>query len=799
METAFWIVVAIVIVWWFHHRAEKARKRAEEQHARKTALLRDATIIFDQERPDSFGKNRSNLASREGDRATVAPAGVPQLDMHASSSSRTTMQRRVADNRAQPRWVPQGDPISLGGVTIPDGMIYVGKDSNRYNSRRELIDPNLPVSPCPSLSRAPSLSYWPTYAYLDPEARGAYLRWLAEGRRAPDIDIGYVFLFFYGLERRLFLDKAVDEAPALIAEVERLRELYADNHSFRRYSQLFLEMARLMAGDTLGASPPALSPDWTGEVPLAVRLVIGKKLADGKSLAGDWMLAWYLGHEETRLRTPAQRCFDEFKTLFQLRFAEAYPEGMKVKPPQGKLKLEYLPASGDYQVSISLDGMNVPDISRLKAPVRKAAEIAESCMTDLDSYSRLLGREPEAVGSLKALALLPEDLRGLVDSREVDELKHWLEDLTANRPAVISIDNLLARLDLAQPPLDKVGKPLARSLAQSLRLLGYGIDPDVDIGGSAPRPSEPVVIYRLPPEPPPEGAFSDAYGSAAAVVALTALVIHADDQVTRDEEDHLLRLVEDNLHLCQAERAHLQAHALRLLEAPPSLAQMRTRLKQASKTEREYLARFALAVAAADGHVAPAEIKLLENIYKHLDLDRDQLYGDVHALGGQRPDEPVVVRPADAGPADHAIPPPPAEKPEAQGGVTLDMRHVEKVRGDTHEVSALLSDIFSADEPEPEPEPEPEVTSAAEEERTGHAGFDGLDRRHASLLTCLLDRDDWPRDDFERLCRDFDLLPDGAMEALNEWAFDAFDDPILEDEDPITLNRHLLSPQDATP
>jgi hypothetical protein len=36
-------------------------------------------------------------------------------------------------------------------------------------------------------------------------------------------------------------------------------------------------------------------------------------------------------------------------------------------------------------------------------------------------------------------------------------------------------------------------------------------------------------------------------------------------------------------------------------------------------------------------------------------------------------------------------------------------------------------------------------------------------------------------------------MPDGALEAINEWAFEQFDEPLIEDDEPLTLNVSLLS------
>ena len=49
------------------------------------------------------------------------------------------------------------------------------------------------------------MTYWPSYSEISSAARTAYVDWLASGRR-PGAHIGYVFLFFYGIERRVLVD-----------------------------------------------------------------------------------------------------------------------------------------------------------------------------------------------------------------------------------------------------------------------------------------------------------------------------------------------------------------------------------------------------------------------------------------------------------------------------------------------------------------------------------------------------------------------------------------------------------------
>jgi len=75
----------------------------------------------------------------------------------------------------------------------------------------------------------PDPSYFPRYDGMTPQQRRKYLGWLTNVDR--NIYIGYVFVFYYGLERHLFFGR-VDEAFDMVL---RLRRSNA-NRSFAHYS-----------------------------------------------------------------------------------------------------------------------------------------------------------------------------------------------------------------------------------------------------------------------------------------------------------------------------------------------------------------------------------------------------------------------------------------------------------------------------------------------------------------------------------------------------------------------------------
>jgi len=87
----------------------------------------------------------------------------------------------------------------------------------------------------------------------------------------------------------------------------------------------------------------------------------------------------------------------------------------------------------------------------------------------------------------------------------------------------------------------------------------------------------------------------------------------------------------------------------------------------------------------------------------------------------------------------------------------------------------------------PEAEPAPMAAPGAPD-----GGFDGLDARLAGLMRALAGRPEWPRDAFDRLARERGLMPGAAMEDLNAWSFDRFDDPLVEEGDPVLVNVGLI-------
>lgn len=119
------------------------------------------------------------------------------------------------------------------------------------------------------------------------------------------------------------------------------------------------------------------------------------------------------------------------------------------------------------------------------------------------------------------------------------------------------------------------------------------------------------------------------------------------------------------------------------------------------------------------------------------------------------------------------IPPVPAP-PELDSEVGLDAKLVASVIADTEHVSSVLGDIFHGEEPEDNQE---ETLEDA-----GDAFFSGLDTQHAAFLGKLLMQAHWKEAELETLAKQFQLMWEGALETVNDWSFQRFDDPLLIEE-----------------
>ncbi|MCD0452973.1 TerB N-terminal domain-containing protein [Actinocorallia sp. API 0066] len=689
----------------------------------------------------------------------------------------------VHPRAARVSWTVTPHPVDVAGYRVPGEMLYWGQDLADASGRAvepALVDPWLPVDWRDPDWHGETLPYWPSYSELAPRARAAYLAWLASGRAHPAAPIGYVFLFFYGLERRLLHDllRTPDafaaELSVIAREIDRLLAIYGGNASFDRYARAFrqtLLLLHLSRFDLTVSAPPAPDPV---HVPAALRLGLSGFATAKLPVPAPWALAWVRSRIDHAPRTPATRCATELDALFAVRYRERFGDGLVLRPRAKDLKAEYHPASPGFRLTLTIPLPGRPDVFDHAVPLRKITTLVEECTDALDPYSRFLGRNPDGQGSVSAVALLPADLAHDGHGEAADLLSWASSYLGGMSMVTVPAEQLVSHLAKARAGEQPAKKDLV-DVARVLDRAGVGMEPDPRMGGPV-QPTGRIVLFRA--EGPPLTAPSEPYRSATLLLHLGTAMSAADGSVSVEEKALLVGHLEKALDLSPGERTRLRAHLRWLLTTEPKLTGLTKRVSALDDAQKERVAGFLAAIAAADGVIDPAEVKLLKRIRKMLALDPEGVHASLHAAAVAPPPaaEPVPVRAAEPV-VTHPIP---AQAPP-DGPIHLDPALLEARLAEAAQVAALLGSVFGADEEPPAPPVTPQEPPLA-----------GLDAAHSHLLRVLAGRAEISRADWAALAAEARVMPDGALDRLNEAAIEHTGEPVAEGDDPIEINTYAM-------
>lgn len=669
--------------------------------------------------------------------------------------------------KSDSRWIPVDEQIEVAGYLITGGLIYVGSNLRAVNGELDpsLVNERKPVSSKKGNFTENLPNYWPSYSEISPEARSAYLRWLTEGRNHPQAAIGYVFLYFYGLERRVLVDvendvTAARDKPAIIDELRRLLRIYGtQSGSFRNYASRLLELLEFsLLPDKLYEKPlPVLENSF--DLPLYLRVALGQAVADGAPITSDIALAWIEHAPWAIRRTPITRCRAEFHKLFKIKYVQQFGLGMRIEANRTKLKVVYRPASAGFRGAsdITLTLGELPDVTALSTPINKLQAIVDACSEDLDAFSRFVGRYPDRGTSLGALIQLPIALWSESAVISLNRIKERV-----GNGMLVSTFNELAEMFGAP---NEITRESMQGVARALIRQQILIEPDILGGARLPDQAEKVVFFYGELVAIEESA-TRAYQVALVSIELAAGVAASDGEFSTSELMYLNGHIDSWLHLPVIHRNRLKARTRLLMFSQVPLGTLRKKIELLDSDSRNSMATFCAALVHADGTVHPEEVKFLEKIYNLLGVEQQQVYSDVHKLVS----EPITKD---------------ARRTVLASGITLDKRKIEALQRDSEKVSAMLADIFME---VAQPESESNVT----EEVEMATGVLGLDKNYSAFARVLMSRPEWTRKELTDVAQDLDLMLDGALERVNEAAFDALNTAFTYGEDPIEINPEIF-------
>jgi len=504
------------------------------------------------------------------------------------------------------------------------------------------------------------------------------------------------------------------------------------------------------------------------------KYLLANTVNNGDPVTGELALAWIKSHPEFSLRTPARRCGNEFKTLFKKRFKQNFGDGLKISPNKTKLQLDYQPASSSLRGYQSMK-LDLPDVSRLKTPVKKLMALAESCTDELESFSRYVGRPENSNDSLEALALLPNDLVTSSTNPQFECLKAWMSTQISESNGLVSVESLLQYFGEDAPLI--INKKEAEMLSSITEKAGFGIAPDIRFHHAKPDINGKVVLFH-------QGhgvgfSPSHAFKQVGTILRLGAMIAGIDNNIDEVEVRLLNNLITQDNQLTEIEKRSLRAYMHWRLNSPANMAGLKARLESINSHDKTLVSHILISVALADGKIDPTEIKQLEKLYTSLGLDKSMVSSDIHNLStnkkaGSTTESKIEIECS------------PVAKTIETTTFSLNRDLLKLHEEETQDVQTVLESIF-VDESILD-EPEKEMTT---ETPSSGGTITSLDTKHHALYEKLITKKEWSFDEVKKLCEDLQLMVDGAIEVINDWAFDNVDAPLIEDGNTVFIDLEL--------
>lgn len=688
---------------------------------------------------------------------------------------------------AKPCWVPPGGVAEVAGFVLPRGMLYVGTDLKAVSIKGlepALVNPSFPVD-----VDAPARAFrWSTevtgYGAIGPRVKALYLQWLSEGRKSPETSTGCLMLFLFGLERRVLFDsqhektqpEVSSELPAIDYELKRLVDLYGAEHpEFASQAEAFREFI-----ETLQDPDPQDTADWTTFLqpprsavpkpfPRALKIALGRVAGSGAPISAELAYCWYLHSPKINKRDTHRICAQQHRTLFLAEYAKHCGEGLSLEGTFEKITAVYAPISPTFGGESYEAFLEIPDITEAPKALSWLERIGDLCDNKLAEYARFVAISPDHQGSLEAIASLPVELWPAGRRFPFERLLRELAE-QGGRPSVMPYSKLLAWLPRF------TGKPVNKAVALKAALARWGLLVEPEVSSEA-HPEHPVALYqqvKAAREHPVVGE----YERAELACKLLLFIVRADGALMGKEYAVLEGSLSHWPTLTVSQKARLCARlSLWLAEPRNHLEGSTSALDSLSSKDRARIGEFLYTVADEIGMAGVTMTRILAQLSVQKGKKSRGAKAPVEMQQGQ-PGSGFSIPTAPA----PDVPPEPV-KPK----VVLDMSKVAQLQAESAEVSTMLNAIFTEEPTLPEA-----AAAPTKSDPSSSAPILGLDEKHSDFAKRLITQESWTLPELTALAASAGLLLDGALERINEAAYDHFDDPLFEGDDPIELNLSIV-------
>jgi uncharacterized tellurite resistance protein B-like protein len=692
-------------------------------------------------------------------------------------------------------WIGNGQSITVQGFTIYNPLSYL---SNNSNPEASCIVTSLKTEKHAN-SNSPPLPYYPQYSGLTPVQKGKYLLWLSRGRNDDIDEIGYAFIFFYGLERRAILEK--QDCDIILPEVQRLLLRYPVSGSFNSYLNHFT--AYVIGSRLSGMTESAVRkvfPAFDNLDEFSAKVVLSWHWSN--NLPVPWDLCYSLsansaGFPRTNITRKAPGLL---KLLFRKKFADQFPEGIPFTSEYDQFQLNYRPASPSLLQYVGYSGRQglieslVLPIPALNSPSFKMlVTIWTECIEEIKPACNKLLRSEGKI-TQEVYSILPETLKGEISHPDRELWQNFISprQKPANGSVIVQVSDIALLAGIEKRA--SLTSTQSKTITSLVKDFGWILVPDQTLSGTSYKWDDTVSII---PRNDKGLTVSEKFQSAALIFEIAYGIAASDENVSELEENYLYNFISEQFSLNAIENECLKGLLKVLENQPPSLSKIGKRLSKHLIPEQKIaLADFLGEIVLLDNKFVKSEQKALKTVFKALEMEptvSDELIKKF--LVGHVPDEPVTVQKPGKARKGEAIPP-----HEIKPEFSIDKEKLKRTMEDTQAVQKILASVFLQEHEEITLEIEPEVTIPVtpEKAKMGLAEIDlpfppetipSLDVKYLSMLYDIMKSEELSQDDFTGLARKHNLMPRAAFDDINSWADEELGDFLLEEsESRIVIN-----------
>lgn len=708
------------------------------------------------------------------------------LNSIAASNQEETKNKLKSYNNSRGQlcqWVTPSMTVEVQGFNLTRGNFYIGecfllpnyiadREKYKYDGYKEsyiygsVLDPKITINDGVSENYVPFSSYKDMSPYL----RYEYLMWLSEERNVSNVSIEILLFYLYGLEIRMFIDPQTNIMERKIILMEAIK-LYDSLECQLSRGDKWLIIKKL--GDFIGN---AFIKYFRGEL---YDFDI-KNLLRNNRLCQNFYIYNSLTNDNVLY---SERAFDiacEFydidelipkvcKSIAKRYFIDAYDNninGLNID-----FQIRKTEQSVDYHYCnccFYSEGVDLfYQIDSLPLGLWTIHDAIEKGYWNIKSRFRTYNQEKERSSgkdTLMAILFLPPEVR-LQEIPAIQELEALIgNEMQTNSYLIKPIDWLLDLLEFKRRDAQKIYISYIDSLISGLQRIGFGIVPDYTVDNKKFSFGDVCVIYRNEEGYPTERTLK--YKSIELFIKLASYVVLMD-KVLEDDFD----FVEQQVAL-YADTAGNQRHLAASVrwrfsskKRPPIDKQIRNAIGALTNEQCTLMSNALIRIACIDGDVHPKRIEGLKKILPLLGVEVDNIHSQIHRILTDGEGFATIEKKSDA--VEFAIDTEIGkENNQIKSKIILNSEKLHIFEQQTKNAQELLSEIFVDDDI---PASRNAIDNPARD-------------KWKDVLTLLLSKEKWEREEIENKCQEMGLMLGAVLEQINDFAYDKVDDVVVEDD-----------------